>query len=298
MRTIRGILRRFVIGTLSWRRVFRSILLVILSVYLFFLGYMLLRADRLIFQPQAASYTDNNQIIKLTTQQGNIISARYLRNPGATYTLLYSHGNAEDLGDIGEILEQFHEHGFSIIAYDYSGYGTSTGTPSERHSYADVFSVYEYLRNNCQLHAENIVVFGRSVGGGPSIDLAVRNAVGGLIIESSFVSASRVITKIPVFPFDKFSNLGKMRAISCPVLVIHGKRDRIIPFWHAEALYENAHFPKMKFWVNEAHHDDVYRVAGKEYWSVIEQFVELVEAGRANTLIREKERSDPDIYEP
>ena len=110
MDTNASILRRFVIGELSWKRVVRSILLIILSVYLFSLGYAVLLADRLIFQPQAASYTDSNQILKLTTQQGTIISARYLLNPDATYTLLYSHGNAEDLGDIDEILEQFHEH--------------------------------------------------------------------------------------------------------------------------------------------------------------------------------------------
>lgn len=288
MDTDASILRRFIIGELSWIRVVRSTLLIILSVYLFSLGYATLLADRLIFQPQAASYTDSNQILKLTTQQGTIISARYLHNPDATYTLLYSHGNAEDLGDIDEILEQFHEHGFSIIAYDYSGYGTSTGTPSEQHSYADILTVYEYLRNERHLHAENIVVFGRSVGGGPSIDLAVRNVVGGLIIESSFVSAFRVITKIPVFPFDKFPNLRKIRAVSCPVLVIHGKRDRTIPFWHGKTLYEHAHSPKMKLWVDEAHHDDVGWAAGREYWSVLERFVDLVKAHRAETVTTEK----------
>lgn len=283
MDTTTSILRRFIIGELSWIRVVRSTLLIILSVYLFFLGYAVLSADRLIFQPQAASYTDNNQILKLTTQQGAIISARYLHNPDATYTLLYSHGNAEDLGDIDEILGQFHEHGFSIIAYDYSGYGTSTGTPSEQHSYTDILAVYEYLRNERHLHAENIVVFGRSIGGGPSIDLASRNVVGGLIIESSFVSAFRVITKIPVFPFDKFPNLCKMQAVSCPVLVIHGKRDEIVPFWHGEMLYEHAHSPKMKLWVDDAHHNDVDRGAGNEYWSVLEQFAELLEDHKAKT---------------
>lgn len=277
------ILRRFIIGELSWRRVVRSILLIIFSVYLFSLCYVALLADSLIFQPQAASYTDSSQILKLATQQGTVISARYLHNPGATYTLLYSHGNAEDLGDIDGTLEQFHEHGFSIIVYDYSGYGTSTGTPSEQHSYTDILTVYEYLRDECHLHAENILVFGRSVGGGPSIDLASQNVVGGLIIESSFVSAFRVITKIPVFPFDKFPNLCKIRTVSCPVLVIHGKRDGIVPLWHGEMLYEHVHSPKMKLWVDEAHHNDVGRVAGNEYWSVLEQFVELLEDHRAKT---------------
>jgi fermentation-respiration switch protein FrsA (DUF1100 family) len=203
-----------------------------------------------------------------------------LYNPNATYTILYSHGNAEDLGDIQDILHQFYEHGFSIMAYDYSGYGTSTGTPSEQTTYTNILTVYEHLLHEYHLRAEDILVFGRSVGGGPSVDLAARKPVGGLIIESSFVSAFRVVTRFPIFPFDKFNNLCKISAVSCPVLVIHGKRDGTIPFWHGKTLYEKAHFPKMKFWVDKAHHDDVVWIAGEVYWNVIEQFVDLVEQQR------------------
>jgi len=264
-------------GGLNWKRGVRSTGLIALSVYIFFLLYGIFLGDRLIFQPQPSSYTDTDQILKLKTINGAIISVLYLPNPGAAYTILYSHGNAEDLGDIREVLHQFHEHGFSVIAYDYSGYGTSSGKPSEDASYADISAVYEYAVRKIGLRPDDILLLGRSVGGGPSLDLAVRKTVGGLILESSFVSAFRVVTTVPLFPVDKFNNLNKIKALSCPVLVIHGKQDSTIPFWHGERLYEEANAPKMRFWVDAAHHDDVMWSAGEEYWEILERFVDLVE---------------------
>ena len=269
-------------GGLNWKRLIRSTGSIVLSVYIFFLLSAIFFGDRLIFQPQPSSYTDTDQILKLKTLKSAIISVLYLPNPGAAYTILYSHGNAEDLGDIREVLHQFHEHGFSVIAYDYSGYGTSSGQPSEDASYADISAVYDYAVRKIGLRPENILLLGRSVGGGPSLDLAVRKTVGGLILESSFVSAFRVVTTIPLFPVDKFNNLHKIKALPCPILVIHGKQDSIIPFWHGERLYERANPPKMRFWVDGAHHNDVMWSAGEEYWETLERFVGLVDENRAN----------------
>lgn len=270
-------------GGLNWKRVIRSTGSIALSVYIFFLLYGIFFGDRLIFQPQPSSYMDTDQILKLETINGEIISVLYLPNPGAAYTILYSHGNAEDLGDIREVLQQFHEHGFSVIAYDYSGYGTSSGQPSENASYADISAVYDYAVRKIGLRPDDILLLGRSVGGGPSLDLAVREAVGGLILESSFVSAFRVVTTIPLFPIDKFDNLHKIKTLPCPILVIHGKQDSIVPFWHGERLYEESHPPKMNFWVDGAHHNDLMRSAGEEYWETLERFVGLVEEHRANS---------------
>ncbi len=264
------------VNELNWARIARSAGLIILGVYGFFLLYGVFFGDRLIFLPPPSSYADTDDIIKITTRKGTTISARYIPHPKSVYTILYSHGNAEDLGNIQEILQGFHEHGFSVIAYDYSGYGTSSGKPSEDSAYADISAVYEYAVRKIGLRPEDILLFGRSVGGGPALDLAVRETVGGLILESSFVSAFRVVTTIPLFPVDKFNNLSKIKSVSCPVLVIHGKRDSIIPFWHGKRLYEEAHPPKMRFWVDRARHNDVMWSAGGKYWKTLERFMALV----------------------
>lgn len=134
-----------------------------------------------------------------------------------------------------------------------------------------------YLRTQQQLRPEQILVFGRSVGGGPSVELAAHYPVGGLILESAFTSAFRVITHIPIFPFDKFNNLGKISSVSCPVLVIHGREDEVIPFWHGETLYANVLSSKMCLWVPSAHHDDVMWMAGDRYWEALAEFTKSLD---------------------
>src|SRR3989338_8930815 len=84
-------------------------------------------APFMMYVPPKGTYKDNAQIIKLTTADGTVISAMYLQHKTAEYTILFSHGNAEDLGTLYPVLEQFLAHGFSVLAYDYHGYGTSKG---------------------------------------------------------------------------------------------------------------------------------------------------------------------------
>lgn len=278
-------MRRCEIGELSWRRLFHSVMLIVLTVYgiVGICGGFF--ADLLIFYPQPPTYSDGNPYQKLPTPEGDILTIRYLRHPHASHTILYSHGNAEDLGDIASILEAFYAHGFSVMAYDYSGYGTSAGSPSEQAAYANILAVYHYLCHQQHLDPERLIVFGRSVGGGPSVELAYRQPVGGLVLESVFTSVFRILTKIPIFPFDKFDNLSKITAIRCPILVIHGKQDEVVPFWHGAALYKKANFPKMHLWVETADHNDTLWVAGEKYWTTLSKFKESIEAHRASTEV-------------
>ncbi len=99
------------------------------------------------------------------------------------------------------------------------------GKPSEGNAYRDIDTAYNYLTQTLRIPSERIIVYGRSVGGGSAVDLAGREALGGLILESSFTSAFRVIVPFPILPFDKFANIDKIERVNCPVLVIHGKAD-------------------------------------------------------------------------
>ncbi|MBD2019907.1 alpha/beta hydrolase [Leptolyngbya sp. FACHB-36] len=266
--------KKLLIGELSWKRLVRSLLL----IYIFFALYVFFRADSMIFLPQPASYQNTGDILKLPVTPTERISAIYLPNSQAAYTLLYIHGNAEDLGDIRPVLERLYSWGFSVFAYDYRGYGTSDGNPSEHHAYQDADAAYTYLIQQLKIPLEKIIVYGRSVGGGSATDLASRHSVAGLILESTFTSAFRVVVPFPLLPFDKFSNLDKLRKIRCPVLVMHGEADQTIPIQHSQTLYEAAPEPKMSLWVAEAGHNDFTWVAGKRYQQVLLSFQKLVEA--------------------
>ena len=118
---------------------------------------------------------------------------------------------------------------------------------------------------------ERIILHGQSLGGAVAADLAARRPVDGLILESTFVSAVRVVTVVPM-PFDPFNTLGKLKSISCPILVIHGRADRIIKFWHGEKLYDNANEPKQFLWVDNAGHNDLSMVAGEQYEQKLKNF--------------------------
>jgi abhydrolase domain-containing protein 17 len=270
-------LKRLLVGDFTLKRMLRSVFLILILVYIGMFLYSYFYAERIIFQPQPSSYQDTDQIVKLNSSDGVRISAVYLPNPGARYTILYSHGNAEDIGELLPMLKEVKDMGFSVFAYDYHGYGTSTGNPSEENAYRDEDAGYDYLVNNLDVPANQIIALGRSLGGAVAIDLAHRRQLGGLIIESSFVTAYRVLTHIPLFPFDRFTSISKIKEVHCPVLVIHGKRDETISFWHGESLFQAANEPKLSFWVEGAGHNDLFEVAGSRYAQVLGEFVSLIE---------------------
>ncbi|MCL2700533.1 MAG: alpha/beta hydrolase [Phycisphaerae bacterium] len=228
--------------------------------------------------PRPASYSDGEGILKLTTADGTKIAAMHLQNPAARYTILYSHGNGEDMGQMEPYYRMFDSAGYNVLAYDYHGYGTSEGSPSEEATYADIDAAYDYLVTQAGVEPSRILVLGRSLGSGPATDLAMRKPVGGLILESSFTSAFRVATRWPIFPRDRYRNLEKLPNVHCPVLFIHGRQDNLLPFWHAEKNFHAANEPKQFYWVESAGHNNLMLVAGTKYFDTLKEFVSLIES--------------------
>jgi fermentation-respiration switch protein FrsA (DUF1100 family) len=267
-------LHKLLIGEFSLKRLMTSLLLIPLFIYfgLLICGYFY--ADRIIFQAQSSSYKDSPGIIKLKTSDGETISARFFENLNSTHTILFSHGNAEDIGVLDFMAEDFNNIDLSFFAYDYRGYGTSEGKATEDKVYKDIDAAYDYLTGELKVPPEKIVVYGRSLGGAVSIDLASRRKVGALIVESTFVSAFRVLTKIQIAPFDKFQSIDKIKNVHCPILFIHGRKDRIIPFWHGEKLFAEATEPKFSLWIDEAGHNDLSEIGGTTYLKAIRNFAD------------------------
>lgn len=262
-------------------RVLRLLMILVLG-YAGIVCFALFFSDNIIFHPLPASYQDCREIVKIPTADGARISTLYFDNSDAHFTILYSHGNAEDIGDIRPITKALSNHGFSVLAYDYRGYGTSDGKPSENGVYQDIETVYSYMVNEMKIHPRTILGLGRSLGNGPSIHLASVKELAGIILESPFVSAYRVLTRFPLIPFDKFRNGATIQRVTCPVLVIHGDNDRIIPFWHGKAIFERANEPKLSLWVKGAGHFDLMEIAGSHYWGAISDLLKIVEDHGSN----------------
>lgn len=254
-------------------------ILVLLYAGLLAFGYFL--SDRYIFLPRPSSYKDSAEFLKLTAEDGNKITALYLPNPSAKFTLLISHGNSEDLGDDRDWHEDLRNAGFNVFAYDYEGYGTSEGRPNETRTYQDESAAYSYLVAVLKTPPDRIIIFGKSVGSGPAVHIAARESVAGLIVQSGFTSAFRVMTRVSIVPFDKFPNYKDIRNVHCPVLIMHGTVDSVINFRHGKELFELANEPKKHLWVDGANHNDLEDVAGENYIKTIQAFAASLNGGQA-----------------
>jgi len=233
-------------------------------------------ADRLMFRPPRRNQHPASDYAMLTTRDGVRIAALHLPNPAAEFTILYSHGNAEDLPWIQFVLEMLRDAGFAVVAYDYRGYGASEGRPSAAGAVLDIEAAYAYVTGELGVPPDRVILHGRSIGAGPTLELAARERVAGVILESTFTSAFRTVTRVRLFPFDRFPNIDRIRQVDAPVLVIHGRSDGLVPFGHGVALFEAAPGPKRSFWVEQAGHNDLLTVAGAQYGEALREFETLL----------------------
>jgi fermentation-respiration switch protein FrsA (DUF1100 family) len=163
-----------------------------------------------------------------------------------------------------------------VLAFDYRGYGTTPGSPTEENVNADTVAVFHHLTSKLGVPADRVIIYGRSVGSGPAVELATHEKVAGLVLDCGFISAFRVITRVSILPGDRFRNLEKMPHVHCPVLVMHSTDDRTIPFWHGPRNFAAANEPKRSLWVQGAGHNNLPDVAGERYWSALDGFVDLL----------------------
>lgn len=196
-----------------------------------------------------------------------------------TKTILYSHGNATDVGAMAGlqclIAKNLKCH---VLVYDYSGYGESGGIPMEKNTYRDVKMVYEWVVNNVTKHESNVILYGQSVGSGPSCYLASRREnVGGLVLHSPFTSGMRVLTPSRALAcLDIFPNIDRIKKVQCPVFIIHGKQDEEVSFQHGVALQmavrEDCRTDP--WWVPDKGHNDIVDGPGiVEYIQRLNRFV-------------------------
>ncbi|KAG7206295.1 hypothetical protein KM043_003671 [Ampulex compressa] len=211
------------------------------------------------------------------TSRGNRIACLFVRcSATARFTILFSHGNAVDLGQMSSFyLGLGSRINCNIFSYDYSGYGVSGGKPSEKNLYADIDAAWHALRTRYGISPENIILYGQSIGTVPTVDLAARYEVGAVVLHSPLMSGMRVAfpnTKRTWF-FDAFPSIDKVPKVTSPVLVIHGTEDEVINFSHGLAIYERCPRAVEPLWVEGAGHNDVELYS--QYLERLKQFISV-----------------------
>ena len=232
----------------------------------------------LLFQPPTPpTYSQMPNYFWLYTSKGEKIPAFFI-NRNADLTLLFSHSNAEDLGMIYDWFMDFSRKlRVNVMSYDYTGYGLNDGTPTEEHCFADIEAAFAYLTDVVDIPPDQIVLYGRSLGSGPSTHLARRLSLQaaakastgkgrrrpplrGLVLQSPLMSAYRVAFHFRwSMPGDNFCNIDKIGDVRCPVFVLHGSEDEVVPFWHGQQLYlaTRKEWRYQPFWVKGAGHNNI-----------------------------------------
>ncbi|KAL0685704.1 hypothetical protein Bca4012_052552 [Brassica carinata] len=247
---------------------------------------------------------ENVEVLKLKTKRGNQVVAAYIKNPTASLTLLYSHGNAADLGQMFELFSELSLHlRVNLIGYDYSGYGRSSGKPSEQNTYYDIEAVYRCLEEQYNVKEQDVILYGQSVGSGPTLELASRLPnLRAVVLHSAIASGLRVMYPVKrTYWFDIYKNVDKISTVKCPVLVIHGTSDDVVKWSHGKQLFDLCKEKYEPLWIKGGNHCDLELYP--QYIKHLKKFVSAVEKsphqGQACVPLQtEKARSSTDVREP
>jgi fermentation-respiration switch protein FrsA (DUF1100 family) len=192
--------------------------------------------------------------------------------------VLFLHGNAQEVYSWSLVHRELAPLGCRLLLIDYHGYGKRGGEPHEAGLYLDARAALKWLGDQ-GLEDGEIIVFGKSLGGGVACEIAQDRPFKALILESTFTSLAGVAMNL--FPFlppgvnlgESYHSLSKLQRVRCPVMVIHGDEDELIPVREGLTLYETAPEPKELYLVKGAGHNDVSMVAGPDYARRIATFL-------------------------
>jgi len=214
---------------------------------------------------------DRPDLVWLKTASRERIPAIYIQRRDTPLTLLYSHGNAEDLGLILPYLDYMSEQcQCSVFCYEYPGYGMATGSEADEElCYEAIRAAYLYLQDQHFKKPQDIVLFGRSLGSGPTVDLAATLPdLAGCVLQSPLESGIRAFlgtaASFALYYLDIFRSYEKIRKISCPVFIMHGENDTVVPCRNGQNLYaalqERPHHNKVDYeplWIAGRGHNDM-----------------------------------------
>ena len=198
-----------------------------------------------------------------------------------TATIIYFHGNGGNISNVSWVGQWYAKRGFNVLLFDYRGYGASEGrVGSESGLYADGDAALAFVMNEKGARLESVVLHGQSLGTAVAADVASRQEVGAVILESGFSSASSVAsTALPWLPRwlhflskNRFDSARKLTAVKTPVLITHGDPDPVLPTTEAQLLFAAANEPKQLLILREGGHN-LFGSLGDQYLNQVEQFI-------------------------
>ncbi|MDV7338057.1 alpha/beta hydrolase [Terasakiella sp. A23] len=262
----------------------------------FGLGYSLLVLlvwsfqHRLVFYPSHDFYAAPDAIslpfedVFMTTEDTVKIHSWFVpaRPSQRLGTILFFHGNAGNITHRLDTIRLFNQMDHDVFIIDYRGYGQSEGAVSESGTYKDATAAYDYLTIERQIPADEIVIFGRSLGGGVASELATRKPSRAVILESTFTSiADMGVATYPYLPVRLLSrihypNLKNIEKIEADILIIHSTEDELIPYDHGRILFKKAK-EKARFLQISGDHGNGFMTSGRTYTEGLFTYLEEIQ---------------------
>ena len=200
------------------------------------------------------------------------------------YIYLLCHGNAGNISHRLDHCAALLETGASVFIFDYRGYGRSEGRPGEEGTYLDAQAAHRWLRHK-GFAGTDIIALGESLGGGVASELALRERVGGLILQSTYTSIADVGSELfPWLPVRwlgtiKYDTRSKLPGIRVPLVILHSRADGLIGFHHAEGNFAAANEPKL-LWEITGEHNQFLDADRPRYLEGLNRFLSLIEDRR------------------
>ncbi len=260
------------------------IVIIIAGAYIVFVGFLFIFQSHYIYYPERVLSADpgdiglNFESVSFETMDGVKLSGWFVPSESARGVILFCHGNAGNISHRLESIQIFHQLGLDVFIFDYRGYGQSEGKPTEQGTYKDAEAAWQYLIKERQVNPNEVIVFGRSLGGAVAAWLAQSHIPGALILESTFTSlpdiAGTLYPYIPVRLLLRFhyNTAEYLDRVNCPVLIVHSCDDEIMPFNHGRRLFEMAKKPK-KFLEIAGTHNEGFITSGKRYEEGLNAFI-------------------------
>ncbi len=209
------------------------------------------------------------------------LHAWYLPGDPGQPVVLFCHGNAGNISHRMENLWHFRKLGLAVLIFDYRGYGRSEGRASEEGTYHDARGALAWLRQR-GWKFERMIYFGRSLGAGVAVQLAMEQPPGALVLETPFPSIAAmgwhhnpILYLLLGWALDaRYDSYNKLGRIHVPLLMFQGDRDTIVPESMARKLFARANEPKTYYRISGADHNDTFDVGGPAYWRQWREFID------------------------